>query len=68
MLIPTNTKLPAFRIPMLKEAIARRLKALAKHRYGQSEESLWLMQEIEHLVELLRFNLTNPEIPATVGT
>lgn len=55
-MIPADTKLPAYRIPMLKTAINRRLGLLKKCDISCAEMSLFLMCEIEHLKELLRFN------------
>ena len=55
-LIPADTKIPAFRVPMVKEAIEGRKKRLAKLRFGQAELSLWLMDEIAHLTKLFEFN------------
>ena len=56
MLIPFDTLLPAFRLPLIKEAIERRRKRLSKLKYGEAEMSLWLMMEIEHLFKLYEFN------------
>ena len=55
-LIPTNTKLPKYRIPQLQQAIDRRVAILKKLRYGDAEYSLFVMTEIQHLRELLQFN------------
>lgn len=58
-MIPINTKLPLDKIPLIKESLAWREDALKKLKYGDVEESLFLMMEIEHIKKLLKFNEDN---------
>ena len=55
-LIPVDSVLSPDQMPMLQAAIDRRIKQMKKLKYGQVDESLWLMEELEHLILLQKNN------------
>ena len=62
-----NTILPAFKVSILKKIIADKTKTLSKLRYGQPEEALWIMDELNHLRKLLEFNNFMVNCPCKVS-
>lgn len=55
-MIPWDTQLTADKIPLLRKSIAWRRRKLSRARMDP-ETSLWLMDELEHLRKMLKFNL-----------
>jgi hypothetical protein len=55
--IPINTKLKREHWETLRDvSIPTREKELKSLRYGDAEASLWLMEQISYLKEMLKYN------------
>ena len=54
-MIPVTTRLTPEQIVLSGEAIARRMKELAKLKRGDFEYSLFLMSEIAHIKDLIEY-------------
>lgn len=55
-MIRADTVLTSEQRSLLNQAIKRRRAKLRRLGFGAIEQSLWLMEELEHLEELRRFN------------